>query len=245
MATAIIRAVDYCCGREHRSNRKRHGELFRGRQHRRSARRINRRCIRRRRRNGFPNHAGSGQQLLLHTFFHCGKFPNLLRAPEHSRSQRRNRLARGWPLRIQRSLPSLREIPELETAPLTSRSLQTQAADAPRISPLEIRSDHRRISPRLRLAHSHAASRSLRPRQIFLLPAASARSALVGSYSFCVFSSQSNNPDAVQLTNTSRAHAAFTVAQNTGAARVLTITIGCQTFTINQAEPALEILFRP
>jgi hypothetical protein len=56
---------------------------------------------------------------------------------------------------------------------------------------------------------------------------------LVGSYSFCVFSSQSNNPDAVQLTNT--AGTAFSVAQNTGAARVLTITIGCQTFTINQA----------
>ena len=56
---------------------------------------------------------------------------------------------------------------------------------------------------------------------------------LVGSYSFCIFSSQSNNPDAVQLSNT--AGTAFTVAQNTGAARVLTITIGCQTFTINQA----------
>jgi hypothetical protein len=56
---------------------------------------------------------------------------------------------------------------------------------------------------------------------------------LVGSYSFCVFSSQSNNPDAVQLTNT--AGTAFSVAQNTGPARVLTITIGCQTFTINQA----------
>ncbi len=56
---------------------------------------------------------------------------------------------------------------------------------------------------------------------------------LVGSYSFCIFSSQSNNPDAVQLSNT--AGTAFTVGQNTGAARVLTITIGCQTFTINQA----------
>ena len=56
---------------------------------------------------------------------------------------------------------------------------------------------------------------------------------IVGSYSFCKFTAQSNNPDAVQLSSTSGT--AYTVTQNTGAARVLTITIGCQTFTINQA----------
>ncbi len=57
------------------------------------------------------------------------------------------------------------------------------------------------------------------------------------SYSFCLWTAQSNNPDAVLLGRTSGANGdtlTYTVAQNTGPDRVLTITFGCQTLTIFQ-----------
>jgi len=61
------------------------------------------------------------------------------------------------------------------------------------------------------------------------------------SYSFCLWTAQSNNPDAVLLGRTSGAFGdtlTYTVAQNTGPDRVLTVTFGCQTFTIFQGGTA-------
>ena len=61
------------------------------------------------------------------------------------------------------------------------------------------------------------------------------------SFSFCLWTAQSNNPDAVTLGRTSGGFGTtltYTVAQNTGPDRVLTITFGCQTFTIFQGGTA-------
>jgi hypothetical protein len=61
------------------------------------------------------------------------------------------------------------------------------------------------------------------------------------SYSFCLWTAQSNNPDAVLLGRTSGANGdtlTYTVAQNPGPDRVLTITFGCQTLTIFQGGTA-------
>jgi len=61
------------------------------------------------------------------------------------------------------------------------------------------------------------------------------------SYSFCLWTAQSNNPDAIVLGRTSGANGdtlTYTVAQNTGPDRVLTITFGCQTLTIFQGGTA-------
>ncbi len=61
---------------------------------------------------------------------------------------------------------------------------------------------------------------------------------LTESYSFCKWTAQSNNPDALLMPSASgtggNTPLAYAVAQNPGPARVLTATIGCQTFTVNQ-----------
>jgi hypothetical protein len=59
---------------------------------------------------------------------------------------------------------------------------------------------------------------------------------LIPTYSFCTFAAQSNNP-ALLLQTTSGTYGTeipYTVAQNTGPARILTATVGCQKFTVNQ-----------
>jgi len=61
---------------------------------------------------------------------------------------------------------------------------------------------------------------------------------LTESYSFCKWTAQSNNPDALLMPSASgtggNTPLAYTVAQNPGPARVLTATVGCQTFTVHQ-----------
>ena len=57
------------------------------------------------------------------------------------------------------------------------------------------------------------------------------------SYSFCNYNVQSNNPDALLVdvsSGTFGTRFPYTVAQKNGPARVLTLTIACQTFTVNQ-----------
>jgi parallel beta-helix repeat protein len=67
--------------------------------------------------------------------------------------------------------------------------------------------------------------------------------ALGESYSFCKWAAQSNNSDALVLnasSGTSGTSLGYTVTQNTSStARVLTATIGCQTFTVNQDAAAV------
>lgn len=60
------------------------------------------------------------------------------------------------------------------------------------------------------------------------------------SYSFCKWAAVSNDPSALLLgsTGTSSTPYGYTVTKNTGPARVLTATIGCQTFTVNQGGAA-------
>jgi hypothetical protein len=63
---------------------------------------------------------------------------------------------------------------------------------------------------------------------------------ITASYSFCQWTAVSNDPTAVTLTTaasngaTGNGAVYFAVAQDTGAPRILTITAGCQTFTITQ-----------
>jgi Domain of unknown function DUF11/FG-GAP-like repeat/Putative binding domain, N-terminal len=63
---------------------------------------------------------------------------------------------------------------------------------------------------------------------------------ITASYSFCQWTAVSNDPTAVTLTTaasngaTGNGAVYFAVAQDTGAPRTLTITAGCQTFTITQ-----------
>ena len=61
------------------------------------------------------------------------------------------------------------------------------------------------------------------------------------SYDFCKWTANSNNPDALllqRLSGTNGDTIPFTVAQNPGPARVLTATVGCQTYTVNQGAAA-------
>ena len=58
------------------------------------------------------------------------------------------------------------------------------------------------------------------------------------SFPFCKWTATSNNPDSLDVTGgasgTGSGTVYYSVAQNTGAARTLTITAGCQSFTVNQ-----------
>jgi hypothetical protein len=60
------------------------------------------------------------------------------------------------------------------------------------------------------------------------------------SYSYCKWAAVSNDPNALLLgsTGTSSTPYGYTVTKNSGPARVLTATIGCQTFTVNQGGAA-------
>lgn len=69
------------------------------------------------------------------------------------------------------------------------------------------------------------------------------RFSLTPSFGFCKWTAVSNNPSAIAVTENSSGTGSslvyFTVAQNTtGAPRTITITAGCQTFTVNQDAPA-------
>ena len=62
---------------------------------------------------------------------------------------------------------------------------------------------------------------------------------ITASYGFCKWTAASNNPDSLTITGatsgTGTAAVYYSVAQNaTGASRTLTLTAGCQTFTVNQ-----------
>ena len=62
---------------------------------------------------------------------------------------------------------------------------------------------------------------------------------MTASFSFCKWTAVSNDPDSLDITGgvsgTGTGAVYYSVAQNSGAARVLTITAGCQTFTVNQS----------
>jgi hypothetical protein len=62
---------------------------------------------------------------------------------------------------------------------------------------------------------------------------------VTASFSFCKWTAASNNPDSLDITGgvsgTGTGAVYYSVAQNSGAARTLTITAGCQTFTVNQS----------